>query len=116
MEGDPVRADNKISELLPALRALADPTRLRVFDALLRNERCVRDLVDKQSIPQPLASHHLRVLMEAGLVRARKEDGFTMYAVDADGMGELRSALADLLDPDRLPAEARPGGNVTCCR
>jgi DNA-binding transcriptional ArsR family regulator len=103
-------------DVLTVLRALSDPKRFRLFCALRDSERCVRDLVESEGLPQPLVSHHLRVLSAAGLVRSRKVDGFSMYAVDPDGMAEARAATAALLDPDRLAAAALPGGNPECCR
>ena len=56
------------------------------------------------------------MLAAAGLVRSRKVDGFTMYAVDPDGMADARAATTALLDADALAPAARPGGNPTCCR
>ncbi|MGH8974608.1 MAG: ArsR/SmtB family transcription factor, partial [Acidimicrobiia bacterium] len=97
------------------LRALGEPNRLRLLGALRQKERCVRDLVDGQGLPQPLVSHHLRVLAEAGLVASRRADGFTLYAVDPEGMDRARAALAGLLDTDALDPVARPGGNQACC-
>lgn len=103
-------------EVLPFLKVLADDTRLRLFVALRAKERCVRDLVDSEGLPQPLVSHHLRVLSRAGLIQARRSDGFTFYVVDPEGMSAAREALADLLDPDTLSPLAQVGGNADCCR
>jgi len=104
------------AEALVLLRALADPTRFRLFRAVQAKERCVRDLVAAEDLKQPLVSHHLRVLVEAGLVQARRSETFTLYAIDPDGLARARSRLGELLDPDALPAVARPGGNPGCCR
>lgn len=101
---------------LTPLRALADPTRLRLFVALREAERCVRDLVATEGVAQPLVSHHLRVLVGAGLVRARRAEGFTFYAVDPDGMAAALDLLSQLLDPDGIGPRAVPGGNATCCK
>ena len=103
-------------EFLGYLRALADPTRLRLFLALRETERCVTDLVASEGLAQPLVSHHLRILAEAGLVQARRADGFKLYAVDAAGMAVARALAMDVLDPDTVGPEARPGGNAACCR
>src|SRR3954451_5701159 len=103
-------------DVLPLLRALAEPNRLRLFLALRDKERCVRDLVEAEQLPQPLVSHHLRVLSEAGLVQSRRSDGFSLYAVSPDGMGAARALAMDLLDPDAVGPLARPGGNEACCR
>lgn len=101
--------------MLTVLRALADPKRFRVLCALRQKERCVRDLVDGEGMPQPLVSHHLRVLVEAGLVGSRRADGFTLYAVDPAGMARAREAVVGLLDTDVLDPAALPGGNQGCC-
>lgn len=102
--------------LTTALRALGDPTRLTVFCALLEKERCVRDLVDDQALAQPLASHHLRVLERAGLIKVRRSDGFNLYSVDPAGMKWAYERLSELLDPNLLPPAAHAGGNPACCR
>ncbi|MDQ4068644.1 MAG: metalloregulator ArsR/SmtB family transcription factor [Actinomycetota bacterium] len=103
-------------DVLPVLRALAEPNRLRLFLALREKERCVRDLVDSEGLPQPLVSHHLRVLAEAGLVQVRRSDGFSLYAVSPDGMSSARALAMDLLDPSAVGPLALPGGNDACCR
>ena len=103
------------TDVLTVLRALADPKRFRLLCALREKERCVRDLVDGEALPQPLVSHHLRVLVRAGLVRSRRADGFTMYAVDPQGMALAREAVVALLDTDVLDPLALPGGNQGCC-
>ena len=99
-----------------ALRALAEPHRLALVQALRERERCVRDLVDAVGLSQPLVSHHLGKLAEAGLVRSRQADGFTYYALDPDALSAARAAVDRLLDVDGLPAVAMPGGNSSCCR
>ena len=104
------------SDVLPLLRALGEPNRLRLFLALRDKERCVRDLVDTEHLPQPLVSHHLRVLSEAGLVQARRSDGFSLYAVSPEGLAAARDLAVELLDPDAVGPLARPGGNDGCCR
>lgn len=103
------------TEVLTVLRALADPKRFRLLRSLREKERCVRDLVDGEAMPQPLVSHHLRVLVRAGLVTSRRADGFTMYAVDPAGMALARDAVVALLDTDVLDPVALPGGNPGCC-
>lgn len=102
--------------VLTLLRALADPTRFRLFHALRSRERCVRDLVEGERLPQPLVSHHLAVLVRAGLVTARRCDGFTLYALRPEGLAAARLTIGRLLDPDALDPLALPGGNPACCR
>ena len=110
------RVGDRAAEVLTLTRALADPTRLRLFLALRETERCVTDLVETEGLPQPLVSHHLRVLSDAGLVQARRSDGFKMYSVSLEGMAAGRELAMHLLDPDSVDARARPGGNSACCQ
>lgn len=100
----------------PALRALAEPHRLALVRALRERERCVRDLVATTGLSQPLVSHHLARLADAGLVTSRQGDGFTYYALHPAGLDRARTALDDLLDVEDLPPVARPGGGSDCCR
>ena len=111
-----VRDADRAAEVLTLARALADPTRLRLFLALREMERCVSDLVASAELPQPLVSHHLRVLSEAGLVQTRWADGFKLYAVNPEGIAAARELAMGLLDPDALSPLSRPGGNEACCR
>ena len=53
-------------------RAIADPTRRRVIDLLRDQERSVGDLVRTMRLSRAGASHHLGMLVQAGLVRQRR--------------------------------------------
>jgi ArsR family transcriptional regulator len=61
-----------------ALKALADPTRLRILGLVAGGEVCVCHLHEALGIPQPTASRHLAYLRRAGLVDGRR-DGLWVY-------------------------------------
>lgn len=105
-----------VPEVASALRALASPHRLDLVLALRQRERCVRDLVDATGLSQPLVSHHLARLAEAGLVTSRQAEGYTYYALSASGLRRARCGLDELLAVDDLPPAAQPGGGHDCCR
>lgn len=109
-------ANKPVADIDCVLRTLADPTRMRLFRSLRASERCVRDLVETEDLSQPLVSHHLRVLQEAGLVQSRRWAGFVLYAIDPDGLDAAYSAISELFDLNHLAAVAAPGGNTECCR
>ena len=111
-----VDAPAAASEVLALAKALSDPTRLRILLALRQAERCVRDLVISEGIPQPLVSHHLRVLCRAGLVETRRLDRFRLYAICPAGNAAALARLVSVLDTEHLAPVARPGGNAACCR
>jgi ArsR family transcriptional regulator len=60
-------------------KSLADPTRLRLLQAMTLDCQSVSDLVQASGLPQPMVSHHLRILREAGLARAARRGTFMFY-------------------------------------
>jgi DNA-binding transcriptional ArsR family regulator len=73
---------------------LAEPTRRRILDLLLRDERPVGDLVARLDISQPGVSKHLRVLRDAGLVEVRHDAQRRLYRVRAEPLAEIDAWLA----------------------
>lgn len=71
--------DARFDAMDGVLRALADPTRLRILALLAAGEVCVCHLHGVLDIPQPKASRHLAYLRRAGLVSARKDGLWVHY-------------------------------------
>ena len=86
------------------LQALADHNRLRILDALRNGERCVCRLTESLHMGQPLLSHHLKVLREAGLVSGRKDGRWVHYSVIPDALSEIETLLAGIRE-DAVSAE-----------
>lgn len=84
----------------PTLRALADPTRLRIMRLLSTMELAVGELAQVLGQSQPRVSRHIRILCDAGLAERRKE-GSWVFLRSAIGPGRappLGAAAARLLD------------------
>ncbi len=75
-------------------RALADPTRRAIFEALAGGRRHGSALREGMAISQPAMSQHLGVLREAGLVREEREGRLVHYEVDPDGLAAIAGWLA----------------------
>lgn len=103
----------RIGETAALLGALAHPKRLALVAALARRELCVCELVDLLGLPQPLISHHLGALRNAGVVRDRRDAHWVYYSLVPEALGELRAGLNGLLGSGPLPPEARFGA-ATC--
>ena len=79
------------------LPALADPTRRRILEMLGESPRTASEIHQAFAIAAPAVSRHLRVLREAGLVRARSDGKRRLYALDPRPLRELD----DWLEPYR---------------
>jgi DNA-binding transcriptional ArsR family regulator len=75
------------------LKALAEPMRWRIVRLLAAEELCVCHLVESLGIPQPLVSHHLRVLRDAGLVETERHRYWTYYRVRP---GTMRAVAGEI--------------------
>ena len=70
--------------LAHTMKALADPTRLRLLSIVAASEgaeACVCDLIDPVGLSQPTVSHHLKVLSEAGFLTRSTRGTWAYYAL-----------------------------------
>lgn len=88
---------------------LAEPTRRRLLEALRGGPRTVGQLVEALGTPQPTVSKHLRVLRDAGLVRARVDAQRRWYEIRPAPLAEVDAWLAPYrwMWDDRLSALER---------
>jgi DNA-binding transcriptional ArsR family regulator len=71
--------------------ALADPTRLKIFELIAQGEKTVGEIVQAFSFKPPTISQHLQVLKEAKLVSVRAEAQKRIYTVDETGLREIEA-------------------------
>lgn len=89
----PSRRENIASKL----RVVADPTRMAILEQLGSDECCVCDLADALGVTQPLLSHHLRQLRDAGLILDRKSGRWTYYRIERPALDELLSSVHEII-------------------
>jgi ArsR family transcriptional regulator len=78
------------------LKALADPTRLRLISMVAASEgeeACVCDLNEPIGLSQPTVSHHLKILMDAGFLTRSKRGTWAYYKLVPGALGELSQLL-----------------------
>jgi len=81
------------------LSALAHPARLAILRHLsVRHCSCCKDVVQSVDLAQSTVSQHLKILVEAGLVRYAPDRQRSLYQIDRDAMASLSKALCGLLD------------------
>jgi ArsR family transcriptional regulator len=76
-----------MSSTLKSLRALSDPTRLRIVALLEKDELSVNELQEITRMGQSRISTHLGLLQEAGLVESRRDGKRTFYRIDSAAKG-----------------------------
>jgi ArsR family transcriptional regulator len=89
------------------LRVVAEPMRWRILELLASEELCVCHLVEELDVAQPLVSHHLRVLRDAGLVASARHRYWTYYRLVPGALAPLASRLAALAGSDVVEGERR---------
>jgi ArsR family transcriptional regulator len=95
----PVRADAldeaQADLLANAFAALADPIRLRLLSFITSSagEVCACDLVEPSGRSQPTVSHHMKILVDAGLVTRDKRGLWVWYRAIPDRLDALRAVL-----------------------
>ena len=69
-------------DLIKAMKALSDETRLRILNILLERECCVCEVMQALDISQSRASRNLGILHDAGFLKARRDGTWMLYSVD----------------------------------
>ena len=89
-------------ELATAFKAIADPARLRLLSFIAAQpsgEACVCNLTRPVGLSQPTVSHHLRILLDAGLLTRSKRGTWAYFRIVPERLRALRDALTV---PDHL--------------
>ncbi|MBI2869749.1 MAG: metalloregulator ArsR/SmtB family transcription factor [Chloroflexi bacterium] len=82
-------------DLIKAVKALSDETRLRMLNLLLVRECCVCEVVQTLDISQTRASRNLNLLYNAGFLKVRREGLWAYYCIDRDGMSPHLQAILE---------------------
>jgi ArsR family transcriptional regulator len=78
-------------------KALGDETRLRIFEAInSREEMTCGEIVSLRDVTPATVSHHLRILLDAGLIETRREGQFVYSRANPETIDEYTRALSAL--------------------
>ena len=95
------RCDQNDQRLYMILKALGNPVRLQIVRFVQKHPRCIGNQIQLQ-LPDDVAraqstlSQHLKILRDAGLIKARGDGAATSYVVDDESLAWLREQLADM--------------------
>jgi ArsR family transcriptional regulator len=115
----PVRRGQGLDEeqLARMLKALADPSRLSIFNMLMEGVQCNCEIAERLGFSLSLISHHLRVLHEVGLVQSERDaqDARWIYhSIDQGALARLAAAMRHLLDVKRIQPRVPSCGPSSC--
>jgi ArsR family transcriptional regulator len=82
--------------LAARFKALADPTRLRLISLVAAHEgaeACVCELTDPVGLSQPTVSHHLKILVDAGILIREQRGKWAYYRLVPDTLADMASMI-----------------------
>ena len=83
-------------ECTKILKALADDTRMQIFEMLRGGTLCGCKILESLNITQPTLSHHMKVLADCGLVSSRKEGKWQHYSINCEKFAEYKEYIASI--------------------
>ena len=115
-----------MQDLIKAMKALSDETRLRILRVLLERECCVCEVMRALDISQSRASRNLGILQDAGFLQVRRDGAWMLYSIDWESANRYTTSLAKLLkeslvsnevleqDREKLNRAVRVGRKALC--
>ena len=91
-----VMSPESAETLATSLKALADPTRLRLVSLVAAHEgqeACVCDLTEPVGLSQPTVSHHLKILVDAGILGREQRGRWAYYRLNAATLTEVAGLI-----------------------
>ncbi|MGI6465017.1 MAG: ArsR/SmtB family transcription factor [Methanobacterium sp.] len=79
------------------LKALSDPTRLKILYLLSEGELCVCEIICALDKPQSSISHHLNILKNLGFIKGRKEGVWIHYSLTSPKIADMVKELIELI-------------------
>ena len=77
-------------EISKTFKALSDETRVKIVLELIKNdELCACKLLELVDCQQSTLSHHMRLLVDSGIVKARKDWKWTHYSINKERISEI---------------------------
>jgi len=90
-----IPADDVLYGNADVIKAIADPTRLKILHLLKHGELCVCEIITVMEKPQPTVSHHLNILKKAGFLKWRKEGVWVHYSLSNPKIIDMLNELLE---------------------
>lgn len=90
--------NNTYFEYVPIIKAISDPTRLKIIDMLSCGELCACDILESVDISQSTLSYHMNILTECKLINGIKDGSWMRYSINKEKSAWLLSFLNNLVE------------------
>jgi len=77
-------------------KAFCDENRLKILEMLQDGEKCACKILEQLEISQSTLSHHMKILVESGLVQTRNEGKWTHYSYSPEGIRQAKELLNEI--------------------
>ncbi|MGM0548907.1 MAG: ArsR/SmtB family transcription factor [Bacillota bacterium] len=91
----------KNKKIIKILKAIADQNRLEMLKLLSSEQLCSCHFVDILEISQPNVSHHLKILKEAGLIKASKRGRWIDYSLNKENIKLVKKEIDNILENEK---------------
>lgn len=88
------------ANVIEMMAVLTEPTRIKILQLISsEGEMCAKNILPQFQITQPTLSHHLNLLLESNVLKARKDGRFVYYSVNKDAIESIRKLLDSFTEP-----------------
>ena len=84
-------------EVASICKAMSDINRLRIIEMLTQGEKCGCHLLEELQVTQPTLSHHMKVLLECGLVSSYKDGKWQHYSINCEKFKKYKEYIASII-------------------
>jgi ArsR family transcriptional regulator len=103
---------SKHKGIAKVFKALSDETRVKALELLKSGEKCACVLLKKVCVNQSTLSHHMKILVDSGIVLSRKQGKWTYYSISEEGSKNALKILKELTTVTILEGN---DDNAGCC-
>ncbi|MGY3778742.1 ArsR/SmtB family transcription factor [Isobaculum melis] len=82
--------------LSKVMKAIAEPNRLQILNMISSGEKCACEILDHFDFTQPTLSHHMKVLIDSGIVTARKEGKWHYYSLVVEKIDTFQDLMSQI--------------------
>lgn len=88
--------NESFTEIAKVFKAFDDKKRLFILEFLRNGEKCGCDILEQLNISQSTLSHHMKILVESGIVDSRKDGKWTYYSISHFGAEQAKKLIDEI--------------------